>query len=72
MQGDELKRFWLIEDNVPGDREHGADVGDASALLPHHHCLRPVQEQLRRRKLPRSQLVLQLGHLSILVSVQVR
>ena len=24
-----------IEVNLPGDGEHGADVGDASALLPH-------------------------------------
>ena len=54
----------------PGDGEHGADVGDAAALLPNHHRLRPVQEQLSRRKLTRSQLVLHLGHLDMLLLVE--
>ena len=49
----------------PGDGEHGADVGDAAALLPNHHRLRPVQEQLSGGQLPRAQLVLHLHHLDM-------
>ena len=50
----------------PCDGEHGADAGNAAALVTDHRRLGPVQEQLSRRKLARSQLVLHLGHLCIL------
>ena len=47
----------------PGDGEHVGDAGDPLALLPHHHRLSAIQQQLGRGQLSGAQLVFQFHHL---------